>query len=99
MTAPVYKLPRPAVDALREQLDAIDWEQTTTATLALPDGAAARVEIIRGRRGDTIVRPADGGSALRIRKFADTIAAADPDRYPPQSAEETARVLAGRNPQ
>lgn len=98
MTDITYKLPAPFTDAMGDLLTAIDWTQGGKVRVVLPNGADVYLEAAKGRLGATIIRSADAGSANRIRKFSDTLAAADPERYPPQSAAETERVIQMRNP-
>lgn len=94
----VYKLPRPFMDSMGAVLTVVDWSTSSTARLTLPDGTEAILEAVKGRRGETIIRPATPGSALRIRKLADAIAAAQPDKYPRPDPTEIERVLTLRNP-
>lgn len=93
-----YKLPRPFTDAMGDLLTAINWTQGGKVRVVLPDGVDVYLEVAKGRLGAVVIRPADAGSANRIRKFSDGLAAADPERYPPQSDAETERVIQMRNP-
>lgn len=93
-----YKLPAPFLDTIGDLLTMIDWDTQQTATVELPDASKVRLEAVKGRHGAIVIRPADLGSATRIRRLADTIAAAQPDKYPRQSEAETQRVISMRNP-
>ncbi len=95
----VYKTPAPFADLVRDQMNAIDWTVTPVVSMELPDGTPIRLEAVKGRRGETVIRAATPGSALKIRNYSDKLAAANPDRYPQPSAEEVARVIQLRNPE
>lgn len=94
----VYKLPRPFADLIADQMNAVDWTSTTVVHMTLPDGTPIQLEAVKGRRGETVIRAAKPASALKIRRYSDAIAAANPDRYPNPSPDEVARVIALRNP-
>lgn len=93
-----YKLPQPFLDAIGDALTLVDWTAQQTAKVELPDGAPVLLEAIKGRYGATVVRPGNAGSAIKIRRFADQLAAAQPDKYPKQDPAEVERVIRMRNP-
>lgn len=97
--AVVYKLPRPFLDTAAAVLDLVDWDAASEPVkVTLPSGTVVRLEAVKSSYGKVTVRPATARDAVTIRRFADELAAADPVKYPPQSAEQTQLVLAARNP-
>jgi len=93
-----YKLPQPFLDSIGDVLTLVDWTAQTTAKVELPDGTPVLLEAVKGRYGATVIRPGNAGSAIKIRRFADQLAAAQPDKYPKQDLAETERIIKMRNP-
>lgn len=92
-----YKLPKPFLDAAADVLNLIDWATVTApVTVTLPNDVTVKLELVRAR--GMLVRAASPGDAMRIRRFSDEIAAAQPDRYPKPDPAEVERVIKMRNP-
>lgn len=89
-----YKLPAPFLDAHRAILDTVDWVSTPRIDVYLGGRDRVTLEVVRG----DVVRAATAKSSILIRRYANDLIAATPDRYPQPSAEDVARVLELRNP-
>lgn len=92
-----YKLPRPFLDVMRENLSTIDWADISEPVrMTLPDGTVVMLEVIKSQ--GVIVRPHKAGDANRIRKFADQLTAANPEKYPQATSESIELIIKARNP-
>lgn len=91
-----FKLPKSFVDTFGETLETVDWPRAGRVSVDVGFDEKPLLEAI-ARHGQTIVRPATARSAVLIRRKANEIEMADPDRYPAPSTEEITLVLASRN--
>jgi hypothetical protein len=92
-----YKLPAEFMEKHGDLVRAWDWARSPILKLreALPDvPALADVSLhFFGEGGARIVRPLGGGSAIRLRRYNDTL-----PQQPKPTREKIAAVLARRNP-
>lgn len=86
-----FKLPRQIIEAHGDELRAVDWSSKQQHAVRL-GGQAYLLEVIQ-RDYQTIVRPATARHAIALRNYAMNLG---PEYRP--SDEETATVLANRNP-
>jgi hypothetical protein len=93
-----YKLPRPFMDACGGVLGLIDWTTQSTAKINLPNGEVVTIEAVKGRYGAIVIRAATPGSAVRIRRLSEQMAAENPEKYPGPVTTEAERILSMRNP-
>lgn len=91
-----YKLPYPFILAHGAVLDTVDWASTPRIDVMLGGRERVTLEVVRG----DVVRAATAKSAILIRRYADELTAADPEKYPQPKphADEIAHVLTLRNP-
>lgn len=92
-----YKLPPEFMAAHGDVVRAWDWGASPILALkAVLPGIKALEDVrlhLRGE-GEAIVCPVGGGSAIRLRRYNDTL-----PQFPKPTPEEVAAVLAKRNPQ
>jgi hypothetical protein len=97
MSRIVWKVPAEFMERHGDVLRAWDWRRFPVLSLkaVLPEiEALAYVRLEFAANGSQqVVRPAGGGSAVRLRRYNDTL-----PQHPKPSREEIAAVLARRNP-